>query len=35
MATPEQRKSPNHLLHDVTIDELQQLTDVDAKWVNK
>ncbi|KAF7996611.1 hypothetical protein HCN44_002257 [Aphidius gifuensis] len=34
MATPEQRKSPNHLLHDVTIDELQQLTDLDVKWWN-
>lgn len=35
MATPEQRRSPNHLLHDVTIDELQQLTDPQVKNVNK
>lgn len=28
MATPEERRSADHLLHDVTIDELQQLTDM-------
>lgn len=33
MATPEERRSSNHLLHDVTVVELQQLTDLHAaKW---
>ncbi|XP_034947043.1 neprilysin-4-like [Chelonus insularis] len=33
MATPEERRSSTHLLHDVTVDELQQLTDLHAvKW---
>ena len=33
MATPEERRSADHLLHDVTIDELQQLTDLRAlQW---
>ncbi|KAH0554291.1 neprilysin-4-like [Cotesia glomerata] len=33
METPEERRSSNHLLHDVSIDELQQLTDLHAvKW---
>ncbi|XP_057328735.1 neprilysin-4-like [Microplitis mediator] len=33
METPEERRSSNHLLHDVNIDELQQLTDLHAvKW---
>lgn len=33
MATPEERRSPNHLIHEVTIDELQQLTDLLAEQV--
>ncbi|XP_053996829.1 neprilysin-4-like isoform X2 [Hylaeus anthracinus] len=34
MATPEQRRSANHVFHDVTIDELQQLTDLHAQQWN-
>lgn len=34
MATPEERRSVNHLFHDVTIDELQQLTDLHVQQVN-
>lgn len=34
MATPEQRRGANHTFHDVTIDELQQLTDLHAQQVN-
>ncbi|XP_033207207.1 neprilysin-4-like isoform X2 [Belonocnema kinseyi] len=33
MSTPEERRSANHFFHDVTINELQQLTDLHAqKW---
>ncbi|XP_012274418.1 neprilysin-4 isoform X2 [Orussus abietinus] len=34
MTTPEQRRSANHLFHDVTINELQQLTDLHAQQWN-
>lgn len=34
MATPEQRRSANHLFHDVTVDELQQLTDLHVQQWN-
>ncbi|KAH0952283.1 hypothetical protein HN011_005253 [Eciton burchellii] len=34
METDEERRSPDHLLHDVTIDELQQLTDLHAQEWN-
>ena len=33
MASPEQRISSDHLIHDVTIENLQQLTDIDGlQW---
>lgn len=35
METLEERRSSNHLLHDVSIDELQQLTDLHAVKVKK
>ncbi|KAG7199393.1 hypothetical protein KM043_014024 [Ampulex compressa] len=34
MATPEERRSANHLFHDVTVDELQQLTDLHVQQWN-
>lgn len=34
MATPEERRSADHLIHDVTIDELQQLTDLHVQQVS-
>ncbi|XP_024936954.1 neprilysin-4 isoform X2 [Cephus cinctus] len=34
MSTPEQRRSVNHLFHDVTINELQQLTDLHVQQWN-
>ncbi|CAL7939938.1 unnamed protein product [Xylocopa violacea] len=34
MSTPEQRRSANHLIHDVTINELQQLTDLHIQQWN-
>ncbi|XP_043251841.1 neprilysin-4-like isoform X2 [Colletes gigas] len=34
MATPEQRRGANHVFHDVTIDELQQFTDLHAQQWN-
>lgn len=33
MATNEERRSADHLLHEVTIDDLQQLTDLHAQQV--
>lgn len=33
MATPEERRSSDHLLHDVTIDDLQLFTDLHAQQV--
>jgi len=33
MATNEERRSSDHFLHEVTIDDLQQLTDVHAQQV--
>lgn len=34
MSTPEERRSANHFFHDVTINELQQLTDLHAQKVS-
>ncbi|KAL0132369.1 hypothetical protein PUN28_000269 [Cardiocondyla obscurior] len=34
MATHEERRSPDHLLHEVTINDLQQLTDLQAQQWN-
>lgn len=33
MASPEQRRSIDHLIYDITIDELQQLTDLYTQQV--
>lgn len=33
MATPEERRSVNHLIYDFSIDELQQWTDLHAQQV--
>lgn len=33
MDTPEERRSVHHFFHDVTIDELQQLTDLRVQQV--
>lgn len=34
MATPEERRSVNHLIYDFSIDELQQWTDLHVQQVN-
>lgn len=34
MATNEERRSSDHLLHEVTINDLQQLTDLHAQQVH-
>lgn len=33
MASPEQKRNVNHLVYDITIDELQQLTDLHTQQV--